>query len=77
MAAGNMGKPFGINSEGLRRRGFAAEAIAYIKQAYRTLYRSGLGLEEAKRQLKALATSSPEVGLLLEFLERSKRGFIR
>ena len=77
MAAGNMGKPFGINSEGLRRRGFAAEAIAYIKQAYRTLYRSGLGLEEAKRQLQALAASSPEVGLLLEFLERSKRGFIR
>jgi UDP-N-acetylglucosamine acyltransferase len=77
MAAGNMGKPFGINSEGLRRRGFAAEAIAYIKQAYRTLYRSGLGLEEAKRQLKDLAASSPEVGLLLEFLERSKRGFIR
>jgi len=77
MAAGNMAKPFGINSEGLRRRGFAAEAIAHIKQAYRTLYRSGLGLEEAKRQLKALAASSPEVGLLLEFLERSKRGFIR
>jgi UDP-N-acetylglucosamine acyltransferase len=77
MAAGNMAKPFGINSEGLRRRGFAPEAIAYIKQAYRTLYRSGLGLEEAKRQLQALAASSAEVGLLLEFLERSKRGFIR
>jgi len=77
MAAGNMAKPFGINSEGLRRRGYAAEAIACIKQGYRTLYRSGLGLEEAKRQLKALAASSPEVGLLLEFLERSKRGFIR
>jgi len=77
MAAGNMAKPFGINSEGLRRRGFAPEAIAHIKQAYRTLYRSGLGLEEAKRQLQALAASSAEVGLLLEFLERSKRGFIR
>jgi len=77
MAAGNMGKPFGINSEGLRRRGFGVETIAYIKQAYRTLYRSGLGLEEAKRQLQALAASSPEVGLLLEFLERSQRGFIR
>jgi UDP-N-acetylglucosamine acyltransferase len=72
-----LAKPFGINSEGLRRRGYAAEAIACIKQGYRTLYRSGLGLEEAKRQLKALAASSPEVGLLLEFLERSKRGFIR
>ncbi len=77
MAAGNMGKPFGVNSEGLRRRGFSAQAIASIKQAYRALYRSGLGLEEAKRQLVALAASSPEVGAMLEFLERSKRGFIR
>lgn len=77
MAAGNMAKPFGINSEGLRRRGFSADAIAGIKQAYRTLYRSGLGLEEARRQLSALAASCPEVGALLEFLERSKRGVIR
>ncbi len=77
MAAGNMAKPFGINSEGLRRRGFTAEAIASIKQAYRALYRSGLGLEEAKRKLQAIAASSPEVGMLLEFLERSKRGPIR
>ena len=59
MAAGNMAKPFGINSEGLRRRGFSADAIAGIKQAYRTLYRSGLGLEEARRQLSALAASCP------------------
>jgi UDP-N-acetylglucosamine acyltransferase len=70
-------KPFGINSEGLRRRGFSADAIARIKQAYRTLYRSGLGLEEARRQLAALAASCVEVGALLEFLERSKRGVIR
>jgi UDP-N-acetylglucosamine acyltransferase len=61
----------------LRRRGIAAEAIVRIKQAYRTLYRSGLGLEEAKRQLACLAASCPEVGVMLEFLERSKRGFIR
>jgi UDP-N-acetylglucosamine acyltransferase len=77
MAAGNMAKPFGINSEGLRRRGFSADAIARIKQAYRTLYRSGLGLEEARRQLATLAASCVEVGALLEFLERSKRGVIR
>jgi UDP-N-acetylglucosamine acyltransferase len=77
MAAGNMAKPFGINSEGLRRRGFSAEAIARIKQAYRTLYRAGLGFEEAKRALAAQAAGSPEVRALLEFLERSKRGIIR
>jgi len=77
MAAGNMAKPFGINSEGLRRRGFSAEAIARVKQAYRTLYRAGLGFEEAKRQLATQAEGAPEVRTLLEFVERSKRGIIR
>lgn len=75
-AAGNMARPFGINSEGLRRRGFSADTIARIKRAYRTLYRSGLGLEEAKRELAAQAAGCAEVGALLEFLARSRRGFI-
>jgi UDP-N-acetylglucosamine acyltransferase len=75
-AAGNMARPFGINSEGLRRRGFSADTIARIKRAYRTLYRSGLGLEEAKRELAGQAAQCAEVGALLEFLARSQRGFI-
>ena len=76
-AAGNMAKPYGINSEGLRRRGFSADAIAGLKRAYRTLYRSGLALEEARRQLQAQVADCPPVRELLEFLERSKRGIIR
>lgn len=76
-AAGNMAKPYGINSEGLRRRGVSADAIARIRRAYRTLYRAGLPLEEARRQLVEQAAACAEVGALLEFLERSKRGFIR
>jgi UDP-N-acetylglucosamine acyltransferase len=77
MAHGNMARPYGINTEGLRRRGFGADTIARVKRAYRTLYRAGLSLEEAKRELAAQAAQCPEVGSLLEFLERSKRGFIR
>ena len=77
MAAGNMAKPYGINSEGLRRRGFHADTIGRIKRAYRSLYRAGFSLEEAKRELAAQAAECPEVGLLLEFLARSRRGFIR
>jgi UDP-N-acetylglucosamine acyltransferase len=76
-AAGNMAKPYGINSEGLRRRGFSADAIAGLKRAYRTLYRSGLGLDEARRQLEAQAAGCPQVRELLDFLARSKRGIIR
>ena len=77
MAAGNMAKPFGINSEGLRRRGFSADAIARVKQAYRTLYRAGLGFEEAKRELEGQAADCPEVRALLEFVQRSRRGILR
>ena len=76
-AAGNMARPYGINSEGLRRRGFSADTIARVKRAYRTLYRAGLSLEEAKRELAAQAAQCAEVGALLAFLARSTRGFIR
>ena len=76
-AAGNMAKPYGINSEGLRRRGFSAEAIAGLKRAYKTLYRSGLLLEDAKRELEAQAAQCAPVKLFVDFLNHSKRGFIR
>ena len=77
MAAGNMAKPFGINKEGLKRRGFSPDTIAGLKRAYKTLYRRGLGLEEATRELEGQAKDCPEVRPILEFLARSKRGIIR
>ena len=76
-AAGNMAKPFGINKEGLKRRGFSPEAIAGLKRAYKTLYRKGLSLEEALGELKAQAAACREVQPLLDFIARSKRGIIR
>lgn len=76
-AAGNMAKPYGINSEGLRRRGMSPETVHALKRAYRTVFRSGTGLEEARRELEALAAQCPEVRVLIEFLDASKRGIIR
>jgi UDP-N-acetylglucosamine acyltransferase len=77
MVAGQDAKPYGINSEGLRRRGFSAESIGALKRAYRTLYRSGLGLEEASAALQRLAQDHPEVRPIVEFLARSTRGIVR
>jgi UDP-N-acetylglucosamine acyltransferase len=77
MASGNPAKPFGINSEGLKRRGFDAEMTASIKRAYKTLYRSGLTLKEACAEIGEQAGSRPELRVLLEFLEGSERGIIR
>jgi UDP-N-acetylglucosamine acyltransferase len=76
-AAGNMARPYGINKEGLKRRGFSVEAIEGLKRAYRTLYRKGLALEEARRELEAQAAQCAPVRDIVEFLSKSKRGIIR
>lgn len=77
MAAGNTAQPYGINVEGLKRRGFTAEAITALKRAYRTIYKSGLMLEEAKAKLVEEAKAQPDVQLFVDFLSISKRGIIR
>lgn len=76
-AAGYDAKPHGINSEGLKRRGFSPEAILQIKRAYKTLYRNGLTLEQAKQELSQQVGQCAELGILLEFLNTSTRGIVR
>ncbi len=76
-AAGYDAKPHGINSEGLKRRGFTADEITYIKRAYKTLYRKGYSLEEAKKELLAMHDECNKIQLLSEFLNQSTRGIIR
>ncbi len=75
--SGMPAKPFGINSEGLRRRNFSAEQIRNIKRAYKLLYRSGLRLEEAVAEIERMARDNPEVQPFVEFSAASERGIIR
>ena len=75
--AGNPTVPFGVNSEGLKRRGFPPEAITALKRAYKTLYRSGLSLADARAELDRQAAESPEVRAFAEFIGRSTRGILR
>ncbi|MCP5269041.1 MAG: acyl-ACP--UDP-N-acetylglucosamine O-acyltransferase [Zoogloeaceae bacterium] len=77
MAAGNTASPYGLNSEGLKRRGFSPEALQALKRAYRILYKSGLMLEEARAKLEDEARIHPEVQRFVDFLAVSKRGIIR
>jgi UDP-N-acetylglucosamine acyltransferase len=77
MVAGNPSHPHGINSKGLERRNFSPKAIRSIKRAYKILYRSGLSLEEAKREIAAMADEVGELTLFSHFLEQSRRGIIR
>ena len=76
-AAGYDAKHHGINAEGLKRRGFSADAILQIKRAYKTLYRNGLTLEEAKVALADMQQQYPEITLLSDFLNMSTRGIVR
>jgi UDP-N-acetylglucosamine acyltransferase len=75
--AGHPCAPHGINSEGLKRRGFTPDALAALKRAYRTLYKSGLTLAEAKAELERQSAAAPEVKALVDFLATSTRGIVR
>lgn len=77
MISGTPAEPRGINSEGLRRRGFDAAQLRNIKNAYRVLYRSDLRLAEALAKLRALSATQSELQCLVEFLEASERSITR
>jgi len=76
-ASGSPAKPHGINSEGLKRRGYSAVTIMAIKRAYKTLYRSGLKLADAQTAIAAAAREAAELDLLSKFLAEPGRGIIR
>ena len=76
-ASGNSAQPYGINAEGLKRHGFSAATIMMLKRAYKTLYKAGLTLDEAKKQLAMQVPQCPEIAAVLEFLASSTRGIIR
>ena len=77
MANEQRGRPRGINSEGLKRRGFEPTRIAAIKRAYRTLYMAGLTQADAREQLVTQAQESDDVRAMLDFLDRSERALAR
>jgi len=77
MANEQRGRPRGINSEGLKRRGFDATRISAIKRAYRTLYMAGLTMADAREQLVEQSKASDDVRAMLEFLDRSERALAR
>lgn len=77
MAGGNSAQPHGINSEGLKRRGFTPADIETIRRAYKLLYRSKLGFEEAKAAIAEQAHGHALLAVLSAFLATTERGVIR
>jgi UDP-N-acetylglucosamine acyltransferase len=76
-AQGNMAKPYGINTAGLRRKGFSAETLQALKRAYKAIYRQGLSAEQMKAELDRLGAAVPEVRQIADFVGGSKRGILR
>jgi UDP-N-acetylglucosamine acyltransferase len=77
MASGNPANAVSINAEGLKRRGFTPEAIAALRRAYKTIYRSGVTVDEALAELRGQVRSCAEIQPLIDFLAVPGRGIVR
>jgi UDP-N-acetylglucosamine acyltransferase len=77
MAQGDRAELVGLNTVGLERHGFNEAQIGRIKEAYKILFRSKLGMAEALARLKAELGGHPEVDHLIDFVSQSKRGLTR
>ena len=77
MSAGPRARLYGVNSRGLLREGFPRETIDGLKKAYKLIWRKNRNFSEGISQVKQEIKSFPELELLLEFLEDSKRGVLR
>jgi UDP-N-acetylglucosamine acyltransferase len=76
LTIGNRAHFFGVNAIGLRRRGFSAEAISALKQAYRVLSRGDVPLAEALARVESSGPLTPEVRAVVDFVRSSKRGVV-
>lgn len=77
MVNGNPASAKSINSEGLRRRGFTKEEVSVINKCFKLVYRRGLTVEEALKELEQLAQNCEPVNLMIESLRNSTRGIVR
>ena len=77
MAQGNHAQPFGVNLEGLKRRGFDKTTMHAIRNVYKMIYRSGKTLEEVLPEIEQIAQTESAISFFVEFFKRSTRGIIR
>lgn len=77
MIAGQPPTPRGINSEGLKRRGFTPVQIRNIKEAYKLVYRQGVKLGDAITELTSRLDEQPELKIFVESLHTTDRGLLR
>jgi UDP-N-acetylglucosamine acyltransferase len=77
MISGSPAEARNINVEGLKRRGFSADAIAALRRAYKVLYRQSLTVDEALAEMQTMVADNAEVQLLIDSVKNATRGIVR
>lgn len=75
--SGYYAKPFGLNTVGMKRRGFNTDTMLWLKRAYKVIYRKGYTVQEALAQLKKMVVECEEIQCLIDFIQASERGIVR
>ncbi len=74
---GNHAKCYGLNSVGMRRRGYSKETIAQLNHAFHLLLAAKLNTTQAVEKIRDEISGCAEVDLLIDFIESSKRGVVK
>lgn len=77
MINGNPAVAYGINIEGLKRRDFSKQTLKALMSAYKIVYRQGLVVEDALKQIEPMVSETPELQLFIDSIKSSTRGIIR
>lgn len=77
LVAGHDAKTYGLNTVGLRRRGFSSLTILNLRRAYKIICRKGLLVNDAILRLEQMLNDCPEVQLMIDSLNNSERGIVR
>jgi UDP-N-acetylglucosamine acyltransferase len=77
LVAGHDAKTYGLNTIGLRRRGFSSSTILNLRRAYKIICRQGLLVSEAIAKLQPMLEECPEIQFMIESLQSSERGIVR
>ncbi|HEY9283772.1 MAG TPA: acyl-ACP--UDP-N-acetylglucosamine O-acyltransferase [Pyrinomonadaceae bacterium] len=77
LTVGNHARCYGLNHVGMKRRGYPPPAIDALRHAFHLLLAAKLNTTQAVERIRAEIADSPEVDLLLRFIETSERGVVK
>ena len=77
LTVGNHARCYGLNTTGIKRRGYSPEAIEAMRHAFHLLLAAKLNTSQALEKIRQDLTGSEEVQYLVQFIETSKRGVIK